>query len=156
MDLLIVVTAMACAMVGGVFFTFSSFVMQGLAHASHPHGMRAMQGINVTALTPVFMTALFGTAVACVVVAVLAVVNWQAGSIYLITGSVAYVIGSIVVTIAGNVPLNNALMAADPQTAAGTAVWRTYLRTWTAWNHVRTVACLVAAGLLIAGVLTRA
>ena len=53
---------------------------------------------------------------------------------------------TILVTIACNVPLNDALAAVDTSGADAGHVWTTYLRSWTAWNHVRTIAALVAAG----------
>jgi uncharacterized membrane protein len=48
-----------------------------------------------------------------------------------------------------NVPLNNALAAVDPASSEGAAVWADYLRTWTNWNHVRTLAALAASGAFI-------
>jgi uncharacterized membrane protein len=47
-----VLTAIACvgsALVGGVWFAFSGFVMQALARVPAAHGAAAMQAINVTA-----------------------------------------------------------------------------------------------------------
>lgn len=147
MGILIVFTAVACAAMGGVFFAFSSFVMRSLARLPAPQGIAAMQSMNAVAVTPVFMTALFGTAGACVIVAIGAVTAWRGvTSVYLLAGSVSYLIGAIGVTIAGNVPLNNALAAVDPEN--GEVIWRRYVRQWTAWNHVRTISGLVAAGLL--------
>ena len=64
------VTAIACAVVGGVFFAFSSFVMAALRRLPAEQGIAAMQSINVLAVTPVFMTALFGTALLCVALAI--------------------------------------------------------------------------------------
>jgi uncharacterized membrane protein len=152
METLIVCTAIACAAMGGVFLAFSSFVMRALARMPPAQGIAAMQSINVMAVTPVFMTALFGTAAACLVVAAGAVNEWRGvTSIYMLAGSLSYVIGAIVVTIACNVPLNNALMTIDPQN--GEAVWLRYLRQWTAWNHVRTVSGLLAAGLLMLAIM---
>jgi uncharacterized membrane protein len=46
------------------------------------------------------------------------------------------------------VPRNNALAAVSPQSAEAAALWTDYLSSWTTWNHVRTVASLVAALLL--------
>jgi uncharacterized membrane protein len=149
MDVLILCTAIACAAMGGVFFAFSSFVMRALARMPPAQAVAAMQSINVVAVTPVFMTALFGAAVACVVVGVGAVTDWQGvRSGYLVAGSLSYVIGAIVVTIACNVPLNNALAGLDPKGSDALVFWPTYVRQWTAWNHVRTVSGLLAAALL--------
>lgn len=47
-------TAGGCALIGGVFFAFSSFVMNGLGRVSEPAGLEAMQGINVAAVRPLF------------------------------------------------------------------------------------------------------
>ena len=63
-----------------------------------------------------------------------------------------YVIGAIVVTIAANVPLNNALDMVDlRRSPAATGDWARYTRAWTGWNHVRCAASTVATGLLTAG-----
>ncbi len=149
MEILIVCAAIACAAMGGVFFAFSSFVMRALARMPPAQGIAAMQSIDVVAVTPVFMTALFGTAAACVVVGVDAVTDWQGvRSAYLLAGSLSYVIGTIVVTIACNVPLNNALAGLDPKSSDAPLFWAKYVRQWTAWNHLRTVSGLLAAGLL--------
>ena len=147
---LIVATAIACAAMAGVFFAFSTFVMQALRRLPPAQGLAAMQSINVTAVTPGFMTALFGTAAACVVVGARPVLNWHAPtSIYLIAGSLSYLIGTMVVTIAFNVPLNNALAAVDPSSGEAVWLWMKYVRRWTAWNHVRTASGLIAAALLL-------
>jgi uncharacterized membrane protein len=149
MDMLILCTAIACAAMGGVFFAFSSFVMRALARMPPAQAVAAMQSINIVAVTPVFMIALFGTAATCVVVGIGAVTDWQGvRSGYLLTGSLSYVIGSIAMTIACNVPLNNALAGLDPKSSDALEFWPAYVRQWTAWNHVRTVAGLLAAALL--------
>ena len=147
---LIVATAIACAAMGGVFFAFSTFVMPALRRLPPAQGIAAMQSINVTAVTPIFMTALFGTAAACAVVAVRTLIDWQGlMSAYLVAGSLSYLIGTIGVTIAFNVPLNNSLAAADPSSGDAMWLWMKYVRTWTAWNHVRTGSGLIASALLI-------
>jgi uncharacterized membrane protein len=149
MTVAIVVAALGCALVAGVFLAFSSFVMQGLGRLPAVQGAAAMQSINITAITPVFMTALFGTALLCLVVAVWALADGDDRAPWVAAGAALYLIGAIGVTMAANVPRNNRLTALAPEDAG--AVWADYLRTWTAWNTVRTVAALAAAALLIVG-----
>jgi uncharacterized membrane protein len=145
-------TALGCGLIGGVFFAFSSFVMKALARLPAPQGISAMQSINLLAVTPVFMTALFGTAAACLVLAVSAWSVWpRPGAGYLLIGSLLYVIGAALVTILFNVPRNNALAVVNPSSADGARFWPIYVSTWTMWNHVRTVAAIVAAAILIGG-----
>jgi uncharacterized membrane protein len=144
--------AIGSGIVAGIFFAFSSFVMSGLARLAPAEGIRAMNAINVTAVTPMFMTALFGTAAMCVALLVRSIFTWnRADAAWTLSASVLYIACTIVVTIAFNVPRNNALAAVDPASEAGAALWSNYLVTWTAWNHVRTVgAALACAGFVIA------
>lgn len=139
-------TALGCGLVAGVFFAFSTFVMNALARLQPKEGIIAMQSINITAINPLFMLALFGTAVACIFLAVSSVLKWhQPGAAYLLIGSLLYLIGTVLVTIAFNVPLNDALAIAKPDSIEGANLWAKYLTNWTFWNHVRTIAALAAA-----------
>ena len=67
MDQLISVVGTAAllgsALVGGIFFAFSSFVMKALARVPAAEGIAAMQSINVVVLNPSFLSAFIGTAV---------------------------------------------------------------------------------------------
>src|SRR5688572_10110535 len=135
--------ALGCGLMAGVFFAFSTFIMKALARLPPAQGMAAMQSINVFAVTPVFMTALFGTAAACLIVAVSTLFAWQKpGAGYLLLGSLFYVVGTALVTIVFTVPRNDALAAVNPASADGARLWVDYVSRWTAWNHVRTVAAL--------------
>jgi uncharacterized membrane protein len=71
------VAALGCGLVAGVFFAFSTFVMPALARLQPPQGITAMQSINITAINPLFMLAIFGTAAACLFLAISALLNWQ-------------------------------------------------------------------------------
>ncbi|MEH2211022.1 anthrone oxygenase family protein [Nostoc sp.] len=142
-------TALGCGLVAGVFFAFSTFVMNALARLQPKEGIIAMQSINITAINPLFMLALFGTAVACIFLAISSVLKWhQPGAAYLLVGSLLYLIGTVLVTIAFNVPLNDALAIAKPDSTEGANLWARYLTNWTFWNHVRTIAALAAALIL--------
>ena len=73
-----VVAALGSGLIAGVFFAFSTFVMKALTQLPAPAGIAAMQSINVAAITPVFMTVLFGPALACVALAVTVAVRIRA------------------------------------------------------------------------------
>ena len=144
------VAALGAGLIGGLFFAFSSFVMTALGRLQAPTGIAAMQSINVAVLNPGFFTAFFGTAALSVLALIAALMRWsEPGSFCLLAGSLLYLIGTILVTMVCNVPLNNRLAAARPDGAEGTNLWRHYLSAWTAWNHVRTIASLAAAALFI-------
>lgn len=142
--------ALGCGLISGVFFAFSTFTIKGIARLPAPQGIAAMQSINITAITPAFMTALFGTAALCVVTAIVALLHRTVGGAgYALTGSLLYLLGTIVVTVACNVPLNDMLAALPPDQVSSADRWGHFLRTWVAWNHVRTGASFVACALLI-------
>ncbi len=143
------VSALGCGLIAGVFFAFSTFVMNALAQQPPAQGIATMQSINITVINPWFMTVFLGTGVTCALLAVASVLKWhQPGSRYWLLGSLLYLIGTLLVTIAFNVPLNDALAIVKPDSAEGANLWAKYLTNWTIWNHVRTVAALAAAALL--------
>ncbi len=142
-------TALGSGLIAGVFFTFSTFVMAALKKLPPAQGIAAMQSINVLAVTAAFMTLLFGTALASLGVGIAAVLGATDLPIeLLVAGAAFYLIGTIGVTIAGNVPLNNRLAELDPNAAGSVSVWDDYVARWTRLNHVRTVTALAAAALL--------
>ncbi len=147
---LAILAALGSGLMAGSFFAFSTFVMPALGRLPAAQGIAAMQSINVTVLNPWFFGAFFGTAALCLAIAGLALLDWTGpGSAFLLGGCLLYLIGTIGVTIAGNVPLNTALAAVPADSGTGAALWSRYLATWTAWNHVRTVAPLAATAAFI-------
>lgn len=145
-DVLTAAAALGAGAIGGVFFTFSTFTMRGLTRLAPAQGVAAMQSINAAAVRPPLMIVLFGTAVLCGIEAVRGMLAWEGqGAVIQVTGAFLYLLGTVSVTVIRNVPLNGALAAADPSGDATDALWRDYVRCWTRWNHVRTVASLGAA-----------
>ncbi|MFC7625185.1 DUF1772 domain-containing protein [Microlunatus sp. GCM10028923] len=147
-----VLTVIGCGIVSGAFFAFSTFAIWGIAALPAPAAVRAMQSVNVAAVRPPLMIALFGTAVLCIVMIIFGVIGLGQGDgwWFLIAG-LLYLIGNPVLTIAYNVPRNNTLAAADPDDPEAGGVWRHYLREWVPANTVRSVTAAVAAALVIIG-----
>jgi uncharacterized membrane protein len=147
---LVLLAALGSGLIGGAFFAFSTFVMGALARVQPATGIAAMQSINVVVINPLFMLPFMGTALVCFGLSIFSFFRWDAGgSLLMLIGSALYIVGTFLVTILFNVPLNNALATVDPESANGDAVWKRYLTTWTMWNHVRTAAALVSAVLLM-------
>ncbi len=142
------------ALVGGIFFGFSSFIMKALAGVPSAEGIGAMQSINVVVINPSFMGAFFGTAILSLVAGGLALAGWGSPSAsYFLGGALFYLVGTILVTMLGNVPLNDQLAAVSATDPAAGEVWQHYLGRWTMWNHVRTGAAIVAALLFSLGLM---
>lgn len=180
----LVVAAVGTAVVGGVLFAFSTFVMAGLRSVAPEVGAASMASINRHATKAPFGSLLVVvTGLAAVLGVVAATRLGDAGMPLVLAGSLVYLVGGIGVTAAVNLPLNDHLETADAavraevststeaspsgggasrvrvRTASPTAqrdlVWAAFLGRWVAWNHVRTLACAVAALLLTLGLVTR-
>jgi uncharacterized membrane protein len=144
---LLFLAALGCALAAGIFYAFSSLVMRALARIPSSAGIAAMQSINLSVINPWFMAAFFGPAVICCFLAVISLLRWNTqGVTFILAGSALYLVGTMVVTFAFNVPLNDALATVDPAGPEGASQWAGYLTTWTNWNHMRTAAALLAAG----------
>jgi uncharacterized membrane protein len=143
---LTVLGVLGTALVAGVFCGFSTFVMRGLAELPPARGVAAMNALNVAAVRPPFMIVFLGSAVVCAVIAVVTFVVWpEQGSVELIVGSVSYLAGSFALTRAAHVPRNDRLLGLDADSEEAAVYWPTYVREWTRWNHIRTVASAAAA-----------
>jgi uncharacterized membrane protein len=146
------VAAVSAAAVGGLFYAFSTFVMRGLDRTGPADAVTAMRGINAEAQTNApFLTLFLGSALAALVVGVAALTQLRLpGSGWILAGAVLALV-PLVVTVAFNIPLNNRLAA----TGSTAIAWPDYFRAWTLWNHVRTVAPLIGAVLMVIGVRLR-
>ena len=149
---LVFVALLGSGLIAGVFFTFSRFVMKALARLLPAEGITAMQSINITVLNPWFLGVFSGTAVVCILLLVWSLFQWnQMGSEYLITGSMFYLIGCLMVTGIFNVPKNEVLAKVETSAADSERLWRNYVNEWTTWNHVRTIASFLAAACFAIG-----
>ena len=68
-------------------------------------------------------------------------------------GAALYLVGTVGVTMAYNVPRNNALAELDPQHPDTAARWSEYVSSWTAGNSVRAACALLAAAAFIVALL---
>ena len=139
------VALLGSALIAGVFFAFSSFIMKALANRPSPEGIAAMQSINVVVLNRSFLGVFIGTALVSALILVLSVMGWetQLGPWH-VAGALLYIVGTFLVTARGNVPLNNRLASVSAAEPDALAVWEHYLDRWTMLNSVRTVAALAA------------
>lgn len=147
---LAVVTAVGCGLMAGLLFAFSAVIMPSLRRRPEAEGMATMQTINVVIVNPLFLLVFLGTAAgALALVGSVLRSSDRTAHLDLIGSGALYLIGTMVVAAAANVPRNDALDALDPTDPASADAWRRYLRGWTAWNHVRTTSCVAALALLL-------
>lgn len=158
----IVVTALlwfsivACGLIAGLYFTFSAFAMTALGRIDASAGVAAMNSINVEIQRSLFMLLFVGSSLSSLALAIVGLFRWGtpgAGAAF--AGGIVYFAGMFVVTMIFNVPRNNALAKSDPADAAGAALWASYLKEWSFWNHVRTLASTAALVLFVMALAAR-
>jgi uncharacterized membrane protein len=152
----IVVTALlwfsvlACGLIAGLYFTFSAFAMTALGRIDAPAGVAAMNSINVEIQRSLFMPLFVGSSLSSLALAIVGLFGWGTpGASAAFAGGIVYFVGMFVVTMIFNVPRNNALAKSDPTSPAGAELWSRYLKEWTFWNHVRTLASTAALLLFV-------
>jgi len=149
-------SAIGCGLLAGVYFAFSAFVMTSLGRVGPASGIAAMNAINLTIVRSLFMPIFVGTTLASAVLVVLAILRrGEPGAAMMVSGGMVYLVGMAGVTMVCNVPLNDALAAADSSSREAADLWSRYLRDWTLWNHVRTIASTGAAAFFIAAIAAR-
>lgn len=141
---LLILSAIGSGLNAGLFFIFSNTIMRSFDRLPAAGAVAAMNSINRVILNPLFFLVFFGTALLCLVLLV-----YQLDSPLIVAGALFYLIGSIGVTMVCNVPLNDRLAKVSPSADDMETQWRAYRSPWTRWNHVRTLACLLAAAAFV-------
>lgn len=135
------------ALMSGVYFTFSTFVMSGLEHLGARERVRAMQAFNAGAPRALGLP-LGATAVVALALTGLGVADLDvAGASWRLAGALAY-LASFALTAGYHVPRNNRLDRVDPATDDAAAAWTAYAPGWKAWNHLRTLSAVSSVGAL--------
>lgn len=152
-SILVIVAGLGSTMLGGIFFAFSAFIMNALKLSGEHEGPAVMRKINEVILRSWFMPVFLTTPLLCLLLITWHSFQWSGiASMFVIIGCIVQIAGSFLVTVLFNVPLNNRLAGAA-NTPAENGIWNIYLTSWTAWNHVRTAACMLSAALLIVSLL---
>ena len=140
-------------LMAGVFWIFSNTIMPGLRHTDDRTFIGAFQSMDRAIINPWFMAAFFGALVLTGLAAALHFTGDRRHVLpWLGAAFVLYLI-AVVITMAVNVPLNDALKAAgDPARIGDLAAVRQHFHEarWSAWNLVRTLTSTAAFGCLIA------
>lgn len=137
---LLILAAVGAGLNGGLFFIFSNTIMRSFDRLPAAGAVAAMNSINAVILNPLFFLVFFGTALLCLVLLV-----GQLDSPLVVIGALLYLVGSLGITMICNVPLNDRLAKVLPSANDMETQWSAYRGPWTRWNHVRTVACLLAS-----------
>jgi len=151
--IILILATLSTGIMAGIFFTWSNAVTTGLGRLSDLEYLNAFQSMNRTILNPTFFFAIFGPVLLLPLSSYLqykAAPNtlfWM-----LLAASLIYLIGVIVVTFTGNIPLNEILdkSALDGfSLQEGKSLRDNFENNWNSLNWIRTYSALGAFLLLI-------
>jgi uncharacterized membrane protein len=145
----LMLATLAMGLMAGVFGLYAYAIMPGLGKTDARTFVGAFQAIDRAIINPLFMATFFGAAV--LTAAAAAIHLGDAAAPWIIAALVLYA-AVFVITIAVNVPLNDAIKAAgDPDSISDlTAVRERFDEArWAGWNVVRAVASTAAFGCLL-------
>ncbi len=143
--------ALWSAIVGGIFWAFSGFIMKALVRAEPDAGIEAMQQINKTVIGTQFVAGILLIPVLSIGLAVYAWGSVTGLPLFVILlAALIFVPSVFFMTLAGNVPMNNRLASLDRDSEERTAYWAYYGRHWTRLNHVRAFGGVATAVIYLA------
>lgn len=157
-DILLIVSALLCALVAGLLLIFSAVVMPGIGTLDDRGYLEAFQVIDrpIQNNQPIFMLVWVGSVLSTIAAAVLAFSAAEETQRTLVLVAVAiYLFGVQLPTATINIPLNNALQAhdLDAMDAVSLASARSAFESrWNRWNGVRSALAVLTALLLITAV----
>ncbi|PWS26141.1 DUF1772 domain-containing protein [Pedobacter yonginense] len=150
--LILFATIVSTALIGGLFYAYSCSVLPGLTRLSDASFLAAMQSINRAILNPLFFTTFMGTLL------LLPLCTWlfyDRGQVLaftlLLVAFLLYFGGVFLITMAGNVPLNNMLDVADLTKLDANELASLRYRFESSWNmfhQIRTLAGVVCIALV--------
>jgi uncharacterized membrane protein len=147
----LVAATITTGLIAGVFGLYAHTIMRGLGNTDDRTFVAAFQSIDRAIINPLFMLTFFGALLFCGVAATAHLRGDARSTLPWVLTAAALYLATVVITMAINVPLNDAIKAAgDPDRITDLAAVRANFHEsrWIAWNVVRTVATTVAFGCL--------
>lgn len=149
---LALVSLVFSAAIFGFFYAWVCSTMWGLDATDPNIAIQAMQAMNASVRNGVFAPAFFGTPFVLLGTAALAWPVARRAAVFFALGGVVYLLGGMILTMAVNVPMNEALarVAVPLPADRAAAIWADYSPRWQMFNQIRTVASgvsLVLCGL---------
>lgn len=143
-DIILIITTLLTGLMAGLFYAFSFSVVLGLGKLPDAEYIRAFQHINIEIQNPVFLSCFMGILLLLPLSTYMHYTKPATPQFWLLlAATLVYFIGVFGVTIAGNIPLNNAIDAfkLDGASAGSISAQRTaFEHKWNSLNMVRTIA----------------
>lgn len=144
---LAILSLLLTAALFGFFYAWVCSTMWGLDAADPRIAIPAMQAMNASVRNAIFAPAFFGTpAILLLTTAMLFLSAQRPAALWFGVATLLVIALSFILTLAVNVPMNEALaLLEEPQDrATAQDIWDAYSPDWQLWNQIRTAATGVA------------
>jgi uncharacterized membrane protein len=157
--IILLLTTLFTGLIAGVFFTWTNAITPGIGRLDDVNYLRAFQNMNRTITNPLFYIVIIGPLLLSPLAAYFykssdnAIILWA-----IIGASILYFLGVFVVTILGNIPLNNMLeksLLTDISLEAAKNLRDKFEVKWNNFHLIRTITSTASFLLLILACLVR-
>ena len=154
-NIVLVAATVLTGLASGAIVLYAHTIMPGLKKTDDRTFVGAFQSMDRAIINPWFMTTFFGALILIAVAAVLHLGVGQRSVVPWLVAAFVLYLAVVIITMAVNVPLNDAIKAAgDPDRINVAQVRHAFNESkWAAWNYVR-VAAASGAFVILAAVLT--
>ena len=151
--MILFLTTIVMGLTAGIFYCWSVSVTPGLALLPDKEYITAFQSLNRAILNPLFLLCFMGMVFLLPLSAFISYHKPPPAAFWLLcTASLVYIVGVMGVTMAANVPMNEALdkfnaAAASPSDLSATRT--SFEAQWNFLNNIRTLSCVISFALTV-------
>lgn len=155
-----ILSILLTGLVAGLFYGYDCSIIKGLGNLTDKEYLGAFQSINRAILNPYFFLSFIGSIIVLLISCWLTFKSGNMPTFYfMLAATLVYLLGTFIVTMVANVPLNNQLdklnLTAEP--AEMIRAFREKFETgWNKWHHIRTYASMFAFLLAILSLVKKA
>ena len=106
---ILIITTLSSGLMAGLFYSWSVSVTLGLAKIGNANYLQAFQSMNRAILNPAFFIFFMGLVILLPLVSYMYSTSLSTQFWLILSATILYMLGVMVVTIFGNVPMNNTL-----------------------------------------------
>ncbi|MBL1215470.1 MAG: DUF1772 domain-containing protein [Ignavibacteriae bacterium] len=142
----------------GFFYAWSVSVIQGTKRVDASTYLETMQSVNRAILNPAFFLIFFGSLILLIIGSIYQFDTGNLSFWFMLMASLLYLIGTVVVTGLGNVPLNNQLDALNLNKISSNKIleFRKYYESkWNRLHLIRTIFAVFSFLLSVAALFTQ-
>lgn len=138
---ILIIATLVSGLMAGLFYAWSISVTPGLAKVDNKKYLHSFQSMNRAIINPIFLLCFMGLAI---LLPLLSYMSYNSIDFaYVLTSTILYLIGVIVVTFLGNIPLNTKLesLKIESLTDEQMSTFRKNFESrWNSLNYVRTIS----------------